>query len=275
MLRLLQQEMRSRRGAIIGWGLGLSFFPVVYLGIYPAFAEQMSSFQSLMELPIYQAMGITMASFEGFVASTVTNIVPILLSIYAVIMGVNTLAGEEENGRLELIVALPIPRWQIATVKAIAIGITLFLILVIVSAASALTFMAIESQVETAVTPLALFFSLLAAWPIVMAVGMISLFLGAFCPTRRIAAMIAAVIVVIGYFGSNLAGMLASLEKVQKLFLFYYYDATADALVNGQQTSHMLLLLVVALLAYGLTVYFFQKRNLTVAEWPWRKAKIA
>lgn len=228
-----------------------------------------------MELPIYQAMGITMASFEGFVASTVINIVPILLSIYAVIMGVNTLAGEEENGRLELIVALPIPRWQIATVKAIAIGITLFLILVIVSAASALTFMAIESQVETAVTPLALFFSLLAAWPIVMAVGMISLFLGAFCPTRRIAAMIAAVIVVIGYFGSNLAGMLASLEKVQKLFLFYYYDATADALVNGQQTSHMLLLLVVALLAYGLAVYFFQKRNLTVAEWPWRKAKIA
>ena len=275
MFRLLQQEMRSRRNAIIGWGLGLSFFPVVYLGIYPAFAEEMKSFESIMELPIYQAMGMTMASFEGFIASTVTNIVPILLCIYAVISGVGTLAGEEEDGRLELIVALPIPRWQIATMKAIAIGIALFLILVIVSAASAFTLMAIESQVETAVTPLDIFFSLLAAWPVVMAVGMISLFLGAFCPTRRIAAMIAAVIVVIGYFGSNLAGMLTSLEKAQKLFLFYYYDATADALVNGQQTSHMLLLLVVALISYGLAVYFFQKRNLTVGEWPWRKAKIA
>jgi len=275
MLRLLQQELRSRRGAIIGWGLGLSFFPVVYLGIYPAVAEEMKSFQSLMELPIYQAMGMTMASFEGFIASTVTNIVPILLSIYAVITGVNTLAGEEENGRLELIVALPIPRWQIATVKAIATGIALFLILVIVSAASAITFMAIESQVETAVTPLNIFSSLLAAWPIVTAVGMISLFLGAFCPTRRIAAMIAAVIVVIGYFGSNLAGMISSLENGRNLFLFTYYEATADALVDGQQPGNTLVLLVVTLLAYGLAVYFFQKRSLTVSEWPWRKAKIA
>jgi hypothetical protein len=103
-----------------------------------------------------------MASFEGFIASTVTNIVPVLLSIYAVITGVNTLDG-----------------------------------------------------------------------------------------------------------------MISSLEKAQNLFLFTYYDATADALAKEQQTSHMLILLAVALIAYGLAVYFFQKRNLTVAEWPWRKAKIA
>lgn len=275
MFSLLVQELRLRRNAIIGWGLGLSFFPVVYLGIYPAFAEEMKNLQSLMDLPIYQAMGMTMASFEGFVASTVLNIVSILLCIYAVMTGVNTLAGEEENGRLELIVALPIPRWQITTVKAIAISIALFLILVIVGAASAFTFMAIESQVETAVTSLDLFLSLLAAWPVATAVGLISLFLGVFCPTRRIAAVIAGVIVAVGYFGSNLAGMVPSLEKTQTLFLFYYYDATADALVNGQNISHLFVLLIVALAAYVLAVYFFQKRNLTVGEWPWRRAKIA
>ena len=275
MLRLLQQEMRSRRGAIIGWGLGLSFFPVVYLSLYPTVAEEMSSFQSLMELPIYQAMGMTLASFEGFVASTVTNLVPVLLCIYAVMAGVGTLAGEEENGRLELIAALPIPRWQIVTVKAIAIGLALFLILLIVGTASALTFMAIESQVETAVTPLSLLFNLLAAWPVAMAVGMISLFLGAFCPTRRVAAVIAGVIVATGYFGSNLAGMISSLEKARKLFLFTYYEATADALVSGQQPGNMLVLLVVALIAYGSAVYFFRRRNLTVGEWPWHKAKPA
>ena len=35
MLRLLWQELVFRRGAIIGWGLGLCFFPLVYIAIYP------------------------------------------------------------------------------------------------------------------------------------------------------------------------------------------------------------------------------------------------
>ena len=106
MLRLLLQELRFRRNGIIGWGIGLCFFPVIYVGLYPSFADQMAGFQEILDLPIYQAMGITMASFEGYVASTVTNLVPVILCIYAVINGTSTLAGEEDDGRLELIVSL-------------------------------------------------------------------------------------------------------------------------------------------------------------------------
>ena len=85
-----------------------------------------------MDLAIYQAMGMSFGTFEGCIASTVTNLVPLSCCIYAVINGTGTLAGEEDNGRLELIVALPIPRWQIVAVKALALGIALFVILAIV-----------------------------------------------------------------------------------------------------------------------------------------------
>jgi ABC-2 type transport system permease protein len=273
MLRLLLQELRSRRGAIIGWGLGLCFFPVVYVGLYPSFADQMGSFQEILDLPIYQMMGISMASFEGYMASTVTNLVPIILCIYAVINGTGTLAGEDDNGRLELIVALPIPRWQIVTVKAVALGVALFLILTIVSAGAALTFVTIESQVETAVTPTDVFFSLLAAWPLAMAFGMISLFLGAFSASRRTAAMLATVIVIASYLGSNLTSMISSLEAIEKIFLFHFYAATAQALEQGQQAGDMLVLLIVALVAFGLAILFFQWRDITVGAWPWQRAR--
>ena len=149
MLRLLLQELRVRRGAIIGWGLGLCFFPVVYVGLYPSFAEQMESFNEIMDLAIYQAMGINMAGFEGYVASTVTNLIPVILAVYAVINGTGTLAGEEDSGRLEMIVALPIPRWQIVAVKALAVGVALGLILAITSAGAALTLVSIGGQVDT------------------------------------------------------------------------------------------------------------------------------
>ena len=274
MLRLLLQELRFRRGAIIGWGLGLCFFPVVYVGLYPSFADQMANFQEILDLAIYQAMGISMAGFESYVASTVTNLIPIILAVYAVINGTGTLAGEEDNGRLEMIVALPTPRWQIVAVKAVALGVALALILAITSAGASLTLLAIGGGVETNVSALDLFLSLMASWPLVMAVGMISLFLGAFSPSRRVASMIALVVVVASYLGSNLTGMITSLESIEWLFLFHFYEATAEALESGQQVGNVLILLGVAVVAFGLAVLFFQIRDVTVGAWPWQRGRI-
>ena len=274
MLRLLLQELRFRRGAIIGWGLGLCFFPVVYVGLYPSFADQMQNFQEILDLAIYQAMGISMAGFESYVASTVTNLVPIILAVYAVINGTGTLAGEEDNGRLEMIVALPIPRWQIVAVKAVALGVALALILAITSGGAALTLVSIGSQVDTNVTAWDLFVGLMSAWPLVMAFGMISLFLGTVTPSRRIAGMIATVVVVASYLGSNLTGMITSLESIEWLFLFHYFEATAEALENGPQVGNVLILLAVGLVAFGLAALFFQIRDVTVGAWPWQRGRI-
>ena len=275
MLRLFLQELRFRRNAIIIWGLSLCFFPIVYISVYPAFAEQMASFNEIMDLAIYQAMGISMGSFEDFIASTVTNLVPVIVGIYAVINGTGTLAGEEDEGLLELIVTLPIQRWKILTVKAVTLGISLFVILAIVAAAAALTLVAIEGQIEaTAVTPLEMFYSVIAAWPLVMALGMISMFLGAFSPSRRIAVGISTAVVLISYLGSNLTGMVEALETIEWLFVFHFFDASAQAFESGQQSSDVLTLLGITLMMYVLALFFFQKRDITVGVWPWQKGKL-
>jgi hypothetical protein len=148
------------------------------------------------------------------------------------------------------------------------------LILTITSAGAALTLAALEGQVETNVTPVDLFLGLLAAWPLAMAFSMISLLLGALCPTRRIASMIATVVVIASYLGSNLTGMITSLENIENLFLFHFYEATAEALEKGQQAGNMLVLLAVALVAFALAVFFFQRRNITVGAWPWQRGRI-
>ncbi len=275
MRRLFLQELRFRRNGIIGWGLGLCFFPIVYVGLFPSFADQLANFQEMLDLPLYQALGISMATFEGYAASTVTNLVPVILAIYAVSVGTGTLAGEEDDGRLETIVALPILRWQIVAVKALALALSLALILAITSAGAGLTLAAISSQVDTTVTPLGIFWSLMAAWPLVLAFAMISLLLGAFSPGRRIATILATVIIVASFLGNNLAGMITSLERIKGLFLFNYFEASADALINGQQPADLLALILVALAAFGLAVFFFQRRDITVGAWPWQRGRIS
>jgi ABC-2 type transport system permease protein len=271
MRRLLLQELRFRRSAIIGWGIGLALLPLIYISIYPQYAEPMEAFE---DLEIYEAMGISFGSFDEWVASILIAMLPIILAIYAVVDATGTLAGEEDQGRLELIVALPTPRWQIVTVKAIAHGIALFVILLIEGLVAAIIFLAIESQLETTMAATDLIWSLLYAWPLVMAFGMISLFMGTFCPRRRVAAMTATVIVLVSYFGNSLSSQVSALESLQPLFPFHYLDATAGLFETGPQASDVLTLLGIALVAFLLAVFFFQRRDITVGAWPWQRGKL-
>ena len=74
MLRLLVQELKFRRNAMLGWGLGLCFFPMVYIGIYPSVAEEMAG---LADLEIYKAMGVSIGTFADWVGS-ILLFVPLL-----------------------------------------------------------------------------------------------------------------------------------------------------------------------------------------------------
>ncbi|MCA9940272.1 MAG: ABC transporter permease subunit [Anaerolineales bacterium] len=273
MFRLLWQELVLRRNSIIGWGLGLTFFPFVYVGIYPQIAKEIQGMQAILDLQIYKMMGISLGNFEDWMASTVILFVPLLASIYAVINGTATLAGEEEDGRLEMIVALPIPRWQIVVVKAVALGVVLLILHLIVALATVGVFLAIQDQVATSVVAADIVWAVLSGWPLALAIGMISLFLGAFCPNRRTAALIATAVIIVSYFGSNLAGMVSSLEPLRPIFLFTYLDATDSVFIDGPRASDVLILLGVALGAFALALFFFQRRNITVGVWPWQRAR--
>ena len=271
MFRLLVQELKFRRNAIIGWGLGLCFFPIVYLGIYPQVAEEMSG---LADLEIYKAMGVSLGSLEDWIGSILILFVPLLIAVFAVINGTGTLAGEEEDGRLEMIVTLPLPRWQIVTAKALALSITTFIILLIVSLVSVPVFEAIKSQVETDLIAWDLVLGLLGTWPLAFAVSMVSMFLATFCPRRRTASLIAAVILITGYFGSNLSDSTTALEPFEPLFLFTYLNYTGSAVTQGQASGDILVLLAIGVVAFALALFTFQRRKLTVGLWPWQRAKI-
>jgi hypothetical protein len=65
--------------------------------------------------------------------------------------------------------------------------------------------------------------------------------------------------------------MIESLEPIRNLFLFHYFDATAQALIEGQQLGNVLVLLAAAVVAFGLALLAFQRRSITVSAWPWQR----
>ena len=276
MLRLFLQELQLRRNSIIGWSLGLCFFPLVYVAIYPSFDDQLANMQELLELDIYQAMGMSFGTIEDWIASTIILFLPLVAAIYGITNGTGTLAGEEADGRLEMLIVLPIPRWQIVTVKAAALAVALFIMLGFSGLVTVIVFLGIEGQVENVVMSAGdILVGLAAAYPLALAIGMMSLFFGTFFPSRRLATVAGIVVLLVSYFGSNLAGMAEVVEPFEPFFLFSYLEISGAIFIDGPEWGDALILLAIAAVSLVLAIIFFQRRDVTVGIWPWQRARAA
>lgn len=256
---------------MIGWSVGLILFGAVYITVYPEVARQMGD---LAKLPIYEVLGMNFADFESYIASVVINFLPILLGIYAIITSTGTLAGEEDQGTLELVMAQPVSRSAILSAKALSIGLSILVVLLFAASADAVLYAAVRASGHATMSPWRLFFVVFSAWPITMAIAMIGLFLGAFVPKRRTASMIAGVILVISYFGETLSGMVSSLKGIRFLSIFNYFDSTAAVFHEGVKASDLIVLLSIALVFFCLAIWSFNVRNVSTSSWAWRRGRV-
>lgn len=275
MLKFLYYELRARRWAMIGWGVGLAIFAGYIIILFEEFAGQLEAF-NIEDIAIYELFGDfgDFSTFGGFVSAEVLIFLPVLLAVYAIVSGTATLAGEEDSGRLEPIIALPIPRWKLLITKWLALAITIAVILAVVALGTVVAFYALPDSVNTGPVGAAdLAIAVLATWPLIMFFGTLGLFLGAFLPTRRSATVISTIVLVVSYFGNNLAGLINFLEGINFLFPFKYYNGR-ETLLNGINVADTLIILAISAVTLVLSVLVFQKRNITVGEWPWKRGRI-
>ncbi|MFP3853678.1 MAG: ABC transporter permease subunit [Anaerolineales bacterium] len=268
-------ELNTKRGAIIGWSLGMAGFVLLYTGLYPSFVDTIPDFDELLQLPIYQALGIsTMSSFPGWLSSTVLNFLPLIVGIFALIAGTGTLVGEEERGTLENIASLPMARWQIVTSKFLAILISLLAVLFITAAVTLAVTAWVKTQVEVEIDLISIPPAILSALPLLALFAAAAMFFGAFLPTRGPASGLAIALLISSYLSNNLFGQIESLKDYQFLSPFYYFNASATAFTQGPAVSDILVLTALTLIFFLLAFISFQRRDLMVHAWFWQRPRI-
>jgi ABC-2 type transport system permease protein len=145
---------------------------------------------------------------------------------------------------------------------------------VIISIGEVIAFNALPADLDLGGVEAAdLVLATLAIWPLIMVFATLSLWLGAFMPSRRSAASVATALLIATYLGNNLAEMVSWLETLQPIFPFNYYSGKS-VLESGMDTGDLLVLLGATLLFFTLTIISFQRRNVTVGAWPWQRAQI-
>jgi ABC-2 type transport system permease protein len=278
--------LRRYRGQVLGWGFALALMGLLIVSLWDSIAgtmqEQMAELLAAYPPELMAFFGVTDGSLamltpEGFLSIELFSfLMPLILGIFAVLMGSGLLASDEEKGTLDLIMAHPVSRTSLFMGRLLALVTATVGILVIVWLG-----IGVAMQWSTMSIGLAkLWLPLLSLLAVLLLFGALALLLSMVLPSRRMAASVAGLLLVASYFITSLARINKDLEALARFSpLNYHQSEEAFTEFNVQWFAGLLVVAVVfAILAW----WRFQRRDIRVggeAGWklpslslPWRRA---
>jgi ABC-2 type transport system permease protein len=255
------------RQALYG-AIGLGFFGAYSMLLLPDTAG-LQGFVKLMEaMPseMMQVIGVEdpamMATPEGFIGFAFFTYGAVLLSVFAVFAGLSLTANDEESGAMNMLLALPLPRWRVIVERAAAQVI--FAVVITLGGWASLTLMRTFNPSAAALDPLTLLKACLAFVPVILTVMGVTAVLGTVIRRRNIAGAVAGAFVAVSYLMNTIGGMAGPGigEAMQKLSIYTYFDGTELAR-NGLDVGMFVVFSLIAVVLAAIAVGLFERRDIT------------
>ena len=261
------KTLRDRRRSLTWWVIGVFGYLLGIGAFYPIVAENQAQFESLLETYPEELLAIMGVAGEeslfdpvGFMqAEALGWVVPLVFAIYGAVQGARAVAGEEEDGTIDLLMATPLSRsglvWQklLALVLAeMVLGAALF-----VSIALGGLLFGFEIALGN-IAAAALMAVLLGVF-----FGSLSLAVGAATGLRGLSVGVVSFVAAGTYLLNSVGGLVEGMKAFRPVSPFYYYGAS-NPLRNGLDVQHALVLAGVAVLFLGVALLAVRSRDLAV-----------
>lgn len=261
---LFLKTIRDYRYSILGWGIGLMALTVMYISFYPSIKESgmdLNNYLEKMPDAIKAMLGDNdFNTPTGYINTEFFSIMgPILFMIFAIGYGSNAIAGEEDKGTLDVLLAYPISRAKVLLQKVAGLLVLITILGLIfygaLTVGSTIQSMNIDLlKLAAAVTSLGL---------LALFYGMFSLMLGCIFGNRGLSVGLTSALVVGSYVFDTFGKTVGALKPLRKFTPFFYYNEN-NPLVNGLDIVHVLILGGGIVLCLLVGFYFFQKRDLNI-----------
>ncbi len=248
------------RWNLLAFCIGLATLAFFVLYIYPSVADaQEGMFEGLAGDAAQAILGsANPGTPEGFLNVQFFSFLPLFLAIFLIIASSATIAGEEGDKTLGVLMARPVSRWRVLTEKALAIAAGLVLITLSIAAGSVAG--ALVAGVDIDLTKMAL--AMIAAIPWGLFVLGFGLFCSAVFKNRMWAALLATGVVVAAYMFNSLTEFVTSLVTYNRFLPMYYYS-WGDPLIGSLNWAHVAVLTGSGFAFYLLAMLAFERREIT------------
>lgn len=258
---VLTGVLKSNRRSLLLWALAVAAVTALYTAFYPSVGGgQMDAMLESMPSEFITAMGFdSMTTAAGYVTSTVYSLLGAVLTLVCTIgLGARLVAGQEEDGTLELELSAPVSRRRIYAERLAGLWLTVLVLVLALSASLGVLSAALElgltaTNVAAASAGLLLFGG---------ALGTVAFAVGAATGRRGIALGSAAGAAVTAYL-LNYLSPIAEAPWMEKISPFHWYIG-AEPLATGFDWPGLALLAALAVLAALGGAVSFARRDLMV-----------
>jgi ABC-2 type transport system permease protein len=247
-----RRGVADHRRALAGWCVGTVAYILLIAAIYPSLAGSGSLDKLIQSYPdaLKSLFGISnggsLSSGAGFLdAELFSFMLPLLVLVLAIGSGARTFAGEEDAGRLELVLAYPVPRRDAVLAKGAAVGIQVAALSVSAGMAIAILNPIFDLELSLDHVVMASIELLLIG----LLFGWLALALGAATGSHSLAAAVAGGLAAGSYLVAGLHGLAGWLDPFRFLSAFWWIGSSP--LQNGIRGAGAI---VLALAAVGTLV---------------------
>ena len=220
-------DLSFRRRSTIGYSIGMALYVLVVVALYPSFKDATNLDQLTQNSPGVAALfGISgsLTSPAGWLSANIyANFFPLLILLVTIGYGAWCLAGQEADGRLELVMSLPFARSRIVLQK---LGVLTFLAVVFSTVVFVAVLLGLRFELTFSVANVA--GATLGVALLGIDFGVLALAIGAATGGRGTAIAVAAAVASASYLISSMAPLVDWLEPFRYASLFYW------AIGNGQ-----------------------------------------
>lgn len=185
-------------------------------------------------------------------------VVPLVLGVFAIAFAARTLAGEEEDGLLDLLLAHPVSRRQAVLEKGLGVGIAAGLLGLAVCAA----LVVVDLFVDFGVALSYLLAAVVGVVLLTLVHGVAAVLAGSLTGQHSAALVGGGVVLVAGYVLMVVADMASDVNWLKYLSPFYYATGTGALTDSWPVGPHLVLLALVALGLAG-SVVALERRDLS------------
>mgnify|MGYP002713105810 CR=1 FL=1 len=262
------ETLRRSWRQIIYWGLGFGIYAIYPFLMVPN-QESLDSFQEITKgfnADFLAAFGIdstTLSTVEGLIGYSFFGYLLLMVSIFCVIAGLNISANEEDNGIMDIVLSLPIRRWQVIVEKLAA-----YTVMIIGMLAISFVGLMIGKQMATleiTVSNMRFVEGLLNVIPGAVLIMCFTAFISTYVRRRSTATAIAGTFVGVSYLldGIGRAANNEMADSIRQISVFAHYNGT-KVLENGIAWGTAAILIGIAILLAAGAVQLFQRRDIAV-----------
>ena len=246
---------RSELRATIYWTIGLSIYVGAVVSLYPSVRSALNI--SAIPPALRSAFNITDFTYlAGFLSSELFGVIlPLVLPFYGIVILSNVVAGNEERGRLDVLLGNPIPRWQLVAGTWFVVALFLLAMVAVfgtviwaVAAAQNLSLSANEAYRAT-----------FALWPPALVFSTLALAVSTLARQRAVAIGIPGAVVLLSYLILVIGRLADPLSFVRYISAYHYYGF---AIIEGIWWGGVAVLLAATAVLLAVAILSFNRRDI-------------